>query len=146
MVTTEAQRPLGVTVLAVLDVLVGIFPVYLGVMYMIFISTFSNPGIIGSLGGWGMPGFFALFRGALILPLGLILLVLGILAFVVGWGFWKGRGWAWTFGLVLYVIGIVLEVISLAVGDVVSIVVVIIGALLVYYMFRPNVKAWFGKA
>ncbi len=140
---TEAKRPLGVTILAVFDILVGIFPVYLGVVYIIAAGFVAQMG--GSLGGWGMPGFFALF-GAFILPLGLILLVLGILAVVVGWGFWKGRGWAWTFGLVLYVIGTVLGVRSLAVGDVASIVVVVIGALLVYYMFRPNIKAWFGKA
>ena len=134
---TEAQRPLGVTILAVLDILGGIGALLLGLVYMALSAQ------IGKVIGGG--GLFALF-GAFIVVLGIIFFILGILAIAVGWGFWKGSGWAWIFSLVLYVIVIILGVASLTVGDVASIVLVLIGALLVYYMSRPNVKAWFGKA
>ncbi len=133
---TEAQRPLGVTILAVLDILGGIGASLLGLIYMALSAQ------IGTVVGGG--GIFALF-GAFIVVLGIIFLILGILAIAVGWGFWKGSSWAWIVGLVLYVIGIVLGLTSLALGDVTSIVLVVIGALLVYYMFRPNVRIWFGK-
>lgn len=137
----KAERPLGVTILAVLDILGGIIALLLGLVYMSLSATLAQTGAVIA----GGSGLFALF-GAFIIALGLIFLILGILAVAVGWGFWKGSGWAWLFSLVLYVIGVILGVISLAVGDVASIVIIIIGALLVYYMFRPNVKAWFGKA
>lgn len=125
--------------LAVLDILGGIGALLLGSVWMSLSAAIAQAG--GVKGGGGL---FALF-GAFIVVLGVILIVLGLLAIAVGWGFWKGSGWAWIMGVILYVIGVVLGVASLAAGDVTSIVFVIIGALLVYYMFRPNVKAWFGK-
>lgn len=140
MAEAKAERPLGVAILAVLDILGGILALFVGIGFMALSAIIAEMGGAEVLGG-----LFAFFE-AFIIVLGLIFLVLGILGIAVGWGFWKGSGWAWILGVVFYVIGIILGVVSLALGDLTSIVSIIIGALLVYYLFRPNVKAWFGKA
>ena len=43
------------------------------------------------------------------------------------------------------VIGIILAIASIAVGNVGAIVSIIIHGVVIYYLYRPNVKAFFGK-
>jgi len=74
-----------------------------------------------------------------------ILVPLGIAMLVVAYGLWKGKRWAWTITLVLSFIGIALGLASIATGNIVSIWPVIINAIVVYYLYRPNVKAFFGR-
>jgi uncharacterized membrane protein (DUF2068 family) len=74
-----------------------------------------------------------------------ILVPLGIANLVVAYGLWKGKRWAWTITLVLSFIGIALGLASIATGNIVSIWPVIINAIVIYYLYRPNVKAFFGR-
>jgi uncharacterized membrane protein HdeD (DUF308 family) len=83
--------------------------------------------------------------GLLIIGFGFILLVLGIAYLVMAYGLWNGRGWAWTITLILSVIGIVVAIASIVAGNVSAIISIIIHAVVIYYLYRPNVKAYFGK-
>jgi uncharacterized membrane protein (DUF2068 family) len=74
-----------------------------------------------------------------------ILIPLGIANLVVAYGLWKGKRWAWTITLVLSFIGIALGLASIATGTIIAIWPVIINAIVVYYLYRPNVKAFFGR-
>src|SRR5215469_13209842 len=97
------QRPMGVTILAVLAFLVGI------------------SGILGAIGILALGGGYVM--------LGVIALVLALLELGLGYGFWTLQPWAWTLGITLQVINIVLNVIYLftqrsnALSDIVSIVI-----------------------
>ncbi len=84
--------------------------------------------------------------GGGILAIGGILIAIGVLSFMVAYGLLKGKSWAWTLTVVLSIISIVLNVISIATGNVTSIVSVIISGIILYYLYRPHVKAYFGKA
>lgn len=84
--------------------------------------------------------------GGGLIAIGGILIAIGIVSFVVAYGLLKGRTWAWTLTVVLSIISIVLNVISIAAGNIASIVSVIISGIILYYLFRPHVKAYFGKA
>jgi hypothetical protein len=90
--------------------------------------------------------------GYLFLVLGFILLPLGIVSLIAAFGTFKGKGWAWTVNLVIAYIGIASNVISLTLfpGDAGSIVAVAvsigISVLILYYLYRPHVKEYFGKA
>jgi uncharacterized membrane protein (DUF2068 family) len=84
--------------------------------------------------------------GSGLLAIGGILIAIGILSFVVSYGLLKGRTWAWTLTVVLSIISIVLNVISIAAGNIASIVSVIISGIILYYLYRPHVKGYFGKA
>jgi uncharacterized membrane protein HdeD (DUF308 family) len=81
----------------------------------------------------------------LIVGIGIVLLALGIAYLVMAYGLWKGKGWAWTITLILSVIGIILGIASIAAGNVGSIIGIIINGVVIYYLYRPNVKAFFGK-
>jgi len=81
----------------------------------------------------------------LIVGIGVILLALGIAYLVMAYGLWNGRRWAWTITLILSVIGIVVAIASIVAGNVSAIISIIIHAVVIYYLYRPNVKAFFGK-
>ena len=82
----------------------------------------------------------------LIVGIGVILLALGIAYLVMAYGLWKGRGWAWTITLILSVIGIIVAIASIVAGNVGAIISIIIHGVVIYYLYRPNVKAFFGAA
>jgi uncharacterized membrane protein HdeD (DUF308 family) len=81
----------------------------------------------------------------LIVGIGIILLALGIAYLVMAYGLWKGREWAWTITLILSAIGIIVAIVSVAAGNVSAIISIIIQGIVIYYLYRPNVKAFFGK-
>jgi uncharacterized membrane protein HdeD (DUF308 family) len=81
----------------------------------------------------------------LIIGIGIVLLALGIAYLVVAYGLWKGKAWAWTITLILSVIGIIVAIVSIAAGNVAAIINVIIHGIVIYYLYKPSVKAFFGK-
>jgi hypothetical protein len=116
----QGSRPFGVTLIAILAVLGGIGS---------FLSGLAAVAIIPLLG---------IFLGG-------ILIIIGLAYFVVAYGLWKGLNWAWIITLIVSVIGIISGLGSLAVGNMGAIFHLIINAIVIYYLYRPNVKAYFGK-
>src|SRR5918995_3593700 len=92
-------------------------------------------------------GIVFLASGAvlLIVGIGIILLALGIAYLVMAYGLWIGKRWAWTITLILSAIGIVVAIVSFATGNAGAIISIIIHVVVIYYLYRPNVKAFFGK-
>jgi len=76
---------------------------------------------------------------------GVVFIVVGLVAFVLAYGFWTGKGWAWILGIIFAIIGIVLGAVSL-VGSPASIVGIVLNIVIIYYLTRPHVKEWFGRA
>ena len=81
------------------------------------------------------------------IALGVVLVPLAIVSFIVAYGLRKARQWAWTAALVLSITSIVWYAITIAIipsngGRTVGI---IISAVIIYYLCRPHVKAYFGK-
>ena len=58
----------------------------------------------------------------------------------------EGRGWAWSIALILSYIGIVIAIISILSGNLVSVINLAINIAIVYFLYRPQVKAFFGKS
>ena len=126
MEKNKKDRPLGVTIIAILTVIGGI-------------------GFLAS----GIAAAAALFLsniGILSAAIGAVLIVLGIAYFVMGYGLWKGKGWAWTITLVLSYIGIAFGIASIVTGNIGAVFHLIINIIVVYYLYRPNVKSFFGKS
>ena len=84
--------------------------------------------------------------GGLGIAFGVVLVAIAIVSFVVAYGLLKGKGWAWTVSIILSIISIVWNAITLVTaanfGGIISI---IISGVILYYLFRPHVKAYFGK-
>jgi hypothetical protein len=85
------------------------------------------------------------FLGGAGIAIGVILLAMAIVSFVVAYGLLKGLGWAWTVTVILSIISIVLNALSIAAGNISSIISIIISGIILYYLYRPHVKAYFGK-
>ena len=111
---SQKHRPLGVTIIAVLNVIVGIVAISAGIP-------------------------------ALIVGIGIVLIIIGIASIVMAYGLWKGKGWAWIITLILSGIGIISGIVSIGVGQIGAVIEIIIYAVIIYYLYRPNVKAFFGK-
>ena len=73
------------------------------------------------------------------------LFILGLAYFLMAYGLWNAKNWAWTLTLVLSGIGIIVGIGSIIVGNLGSIFHIIINAIVIYYLYRPNVKAFFNK-
>ncbi len=86
------------------------------------------------------------FLGGLGIAFGAVLVAIAIVSFIVAYGLLKGKGWAWTVAIILSIISIVWNIITLVTaanyGGIISI---IISGIILYYLFRPHVKAYFGK-
>jgi hypothetical protein len=110
----QKRRPLGVTIIAILNIIVGIIAISTGLLF-------------------------------LIVGVGIVLIVIGLANFVMAYGLWKGRRWAWTITLILSVIGIISSAVSIASGNFGAVIGIILYAVIIYYLYRPNVKGFFGK-
>lgn len=136
----SAKRPTGVTIIAILNIIGGIIGLFGGIALVAIGSVLPSAFEQGADMGM-MAGMF----GAFGIAIGGILLALAIFSFVVAYGLLKGSGWAWTLTVVLSVISIAFDAISLAGGNFGGIISIIISGVILYYVYRPHVKAYFGK-
>ena len=151
MEKTKAERPLGIAILAVLDIIGGILA-FIGGIAMAAVSAMVNDPDIRdmirdamiSAGITDVEAIIDILVTVLIV-VGAILFIMGLVGIVVGWGFWAGKQWAWIIGVIFYIVCTVISVVGM-VWSLTNVIGVIIGALILYYLFRPNVKAWFGRA
>lgn len=147
----KPPRPTGVTVLAVLSILGAIGGLLAGGLLLgvgLVIGTYAGSQLTNSLASAGYSGLASLGAGTiatLLIIFGAVLLILGILYLVVAVGFLGGKGWGWTLGLVVSVISIISNIAQIASGNVSSAFGLIIGIIILYYLTRPHVKAFFGK-
>ena len=135
-------RPTGVTIIAVLMVIAGVVMIIAGISAMA-IAPFL-PTVVQSQ---DLPvGLSEAMLGGIAVGSGAFMLALGIAGLVIAYGLFKGKGWAWTAAVVLSIIGIVMSVVAIVTGNLGSIVSLIINGVILYYLYRPHVKAYFGKA
>ena len=129
------EKPLGVSIMAVLIGLGGMVMIIAGIGAMAIapmLQVFSQSQDAPVLGG------IAVASGA-------ITLALGIASIVVAYGLLKGRRWAWTAAVALSIASIVVAAISIAGGSYGSAISVIINGMTLYYLFKPHVRAYFGR-
>ena len=138
------KRPTGVTVIAILVIIGGI----------LFLLAGIGAVAVGSL-------FMLQNTGLLVFVIiGAILLAVGIGFLVVSYGLLKGKRWAWTITVVLLFIGIAIDVASIIIfgyftfnmdtssfliSNSGSIASIIISVIILYYLYRPHIKSYFGK-
>jgi hypothetical protein len=128
-------RPTGVTILAVLSAIGGV----LGILGGIALIGLGGIGA-ASTGQAGLFGIGVVF--------GILALALGIASLAFAFGAWTLQPWAWTLGVILQAANIIFAVVAVIGGsDIASqIIGVAIAAIILYYLFQPNIKAAFGRA
>ena len=167
------KRPVGVTIIAILTIVSGILGTLGGLSLMAFGALFSTvpldtntPDQQQLLQQQQIQDAAQLqalnqFAGSVGLVLGAIILAVGIGFLVVSYGLLKGRGWAWTITVIITIIAVVIQVVSTIMfsasflptssmdsfvyGVVYQIIGFAISGVILYYLYRPNVKTYFGN-
>lgn len=116
-----SQRPLGITIIAALE----IFGVLLGTLLLII-----SPGWLINFGKEILSEFYQIY----LIYFSIMLLV----SLIVAVGLLKGLRWAWTMILIIHGIAIITAILQL------NILSIIFALIIIYYLTRPHVKVYFG--
>jgi len=131
------QRPsrrVGITILAVLEILIGIVGLLSSLAIIGFSALFSTLPTVGSL------------IGAVGLIIGGVVLFFSVIWLATGVGFLHGRGWSWTLGMIFSILSLLGAIGALTIGLITGGVGgLIFWGLILYYLTRVDVKAFFGK-
>jgi hypothetical protein len=127
------QRPLGITIIAIILAVGGVFSVLVG-LEALKITSFGLAQVTdaGSVSGWAS-------------------IISGVLTLIAAGGLFTLAGWAWILAVIVLVIRILADLwAAITVGATSSVGLGLLGAavisaLILWYFFRPNVKSAFGR-
>ena len=80
---------------------------------------------------------------SIIYIIALVSIALGGAWFCLAWSLYDSKQRAWLITVILSIITIIFSI--LFIGDIVNITTLIISGLILYYMYRPYVKSYFGR-
>jgi hypothetical protein len=121
---SERRRPTVVKILVLIVAIGSVIPILAGIM-MLTGGTFEGY-FIEELLGQILPTYY---------------IVIGAIGLVLAWGLWIGRGWAWIIALIIFIIGIIMDLVTLPTG----IVGVVIDGVVVYLLMRSDTRKFCGK-
>ena len=131
------HRPTGLTILALLFIIAGAFTLLAGITTLETALAQASGPILTDL-------------EALFIPLGIEILC--IASFVVALGLFTVKSWwVWLVAVVLSTIGLVVNVVSLVIPNMLTIAItgalvgIAINAIVLYYLSRRNVRQYFGN-
>lgn len=124
--TRNYVRPLGVTIIAILEIIGGLSSIGMGLSWGVLVG-FVAAGAFDMVGNTIM----GIFSGAMV--------AMGIVPLVLAWGLLKGKSWAWTVTLIFTIIHLIFSIPSI------NLIALAINIVVLYYLYRPHVKAYFGK-
>jgi hypothetical protein len=142
-VNTGVARPTGITILAILALIGGIFGVIAG------LGLIAGGALLGGIVG----GSSGVALGGLAFIVGIITLGGAILYLAFSYGAWTLKPWGWALGVIGSLWGIASQVITVLLsGDIIgnllslgTIVGIAVPAVILYYLNTPAVKAAFGR-
>ena len=126
------KRPTGVAILASLLIVIGILGVLGGVSYLSLTQMAPAEALTG-------------------LPpttLGWLNIAVGAIALVVGWGMWALKRWAWLLAIAVTVVRLFFEILKLLEPNLMlaGALGIVISAVIIWYLLRPEVKRAFARA
>jgi hypothetical protein len=139
---------LGVTILAILDILYGILLLIGSLAFVAVAFLFGSQEFIDMLGQNNVPQWLIDAGSVFFGVLGVVLLVMAIIAFLLAWGFLKGKRWAWWLGVIFAVLNILGSIVSAVGTGTLSGVAtlgisILIPVIILIYLLLPTTKAWF---
>ena len=128
------SRPVGVTILAGLEILIGIVGLSASLVIVGLSSLVSTLPRVGLL----LESFGPIIGG--------LVLFFSLIWLATGAGFLHGRGWSRTLGMIFSILSMLGAVGALTIGLITGGVgALIFWGLMLYYLTRNHVKAFFGK-
>jgi hypothetical protein len=132
------RRPVGVIILTILQIFSGIGDILLGILLLVAYA------VINALLG-------PVLLAVAFLSLSIVAFSLGIFSFVLAYGLWSGKGWAWGLSIIGAIIGLALGALGLAFGGLTiegltNLIPITLSVLVLAYLNTSNVRAFFGRA
>ena len=118
-----ASRPLLITIIGALYALVGVLAILAGIVLAIG-GAASDALAAGAVGGG-------------------IVAIVGLIYIVIALGFFKGWKLWWYLGVIFTILNLIFGIASLFVTGAGGIVLVIVALIILWYLFRDNVKEFF---
>jgi hypothetical protein len=154
LTATATSRPAGVIVVAILNIIGGFIMLIIGpplafagtIIPFVVQSSPEQQQQSMTSGDADLSQVSPLLVGAGILALGWILMAIGIFSFIVAYGLLKGRSSAWKLTVILSTISIAVNAVSIVTDNTIGIVNIIISGIILYYLYRPHVRAYFAKS
>lgn len=153
----ETKRPVGVTIIGILVLISGIILFFAGIGLVALAplisqvnienNNTSNSSISININGTDVtiPNNALFILGGFMGVVGGILIVLGIASFVAAWSLFTGKGWAWIVTIIITILSIILNIILIIFGTFESVIGLIINGIIIYYLYRPSVKSYYGR-
>ncbi|RLE72819.1 MAG: hypothetical protein DRJ37_01965 [Thermoprotei archaeon] len=162
--SVKPPRPLGVTILAILSGISGIFSILAAIGFGALMGLGMMAMLREAIREYGRVLPIAIPIGTIVLIIAAILFIMGLIDLAIAWGLWTGKGWAWWLVIIFTGLGILMQLGNLGLtllgtvallsypralpGTIFSIVIILVGlginVLIIWYFFRPHVKAYFG--
>jgi hypothetical protein len=121
-----SERPLGVTIIGILWIIGGLLAIFAGIIGGAILS-------VAGLGGVGA-------------AIGIVAFIVGVVYLILGVGCFMAWPWVWIIGVIFSALSILIGIINLFSQGASALLGIIIAAIILYYLFQPQVKAYFGKS
>ncbi len=142
----EKQRPKGITIIGALEMIGGILILLVGIFLFVGIPLLSRKELNFDYSSPEVQIITGPFR--YLLAAGFT--ALGITSLFVGFGLLKGKPWAWKASVIITLISIGSNTITIAINSYSnlagSVIGIIIDVIILYYLYRPHVKVFFGRS
>jgi hypothetical protein len=149
----ENRRPAALTTVTILSIINGIVLLVGGVASILIVPTLISSLLSNDLSNLTntedlSPQFGTVLTNAIINVVYIVssvAIVLGLTWFGLAWGLFTGKGWAWLITVIFAIITVIVSFIGLLSGSITSIPTLIINGVILYYMYRPHIKSYFGR-
>ena len=134
------ERPKGVVILAILNLLGGILGILFGLFFFVFGSLGTLGGFVSGQADLAGASFFMVVTS-------LIGLVNSVLSLGVSYGLFMMKRWAWTMAIAIQFVYALTYVTSILNGKNLlgSLLSLVIAGVILYYLYQPNVKQAFAR-
>ncbi len=121
---------------------------------MILAALAVTGGILSFVAGWwlmlggSLESVVGIQAGVANVILGALTFAVGLTGFVVAYGFWRVKAWAWGAAFVVVTVGVALEVVSVLLADASpldAVTSMAFAAITVWYLLKPRTKEVFGR-
>ncbi|MDP9492605.1 MAG: hypothetical protein M3P17_00395 [Thermoproteota archaeon] len=149
----ENRRPAALTTVTILSIINGIVLLVGGVASILIVPTIISSLVSNDLSNLTntedlSPEFETLLTSSIINVVYIVssvAIALGLAWFGLAWGLSTGKGWAWLITVIFAIITVVVSIIGVLSGSITSIPTLIINGVILYYMYRPHIKSYFGR-
>ncbi len=129
----KPSRPIGITFLAIIQILIGVLGLLVSLAIIGLAAIFSTLPTVGTL------------IGTVGIVIGGVFLFFSLIWLATGFGFLHGKGWAWTLGMIFTVLSILGAAYVAFTGLYQAGYALVFWIIMIIYLTRSHVKVFFGK-